>query len=123
MIALSFIVDYYTLRFYDWTKTDWLALEYLKSLRSYEGNSASKKLLRCIFTKTPTWIQVVLLSLKFNSFVVTVLLRHGAYNYNGLSKRDWGNFWLSFLVSQIYWILVIGAGIEITESSISWLFS
>lgn len=123
MIALSFAVDYYTLKFYDWSRTDWLALEYLKSHKSYEGSSRPKRLLKFLFTKTPVWVQVVLLSLKFNSFVVTVLLRSGSYNYDGLSSRDWRIFWLSFLVSQIYWIIIIGLGIEITESSIGWFLS
>jgi hypothetical protein len=52
------------------------------------------------------------LSVKFNAFITTALLRHGAFEFNGLSRRDWGIFWLSFVATQVYWIMIIALGVE-----------
>lgn len=121
MIALSFLVDFYAIRFYDWSKNDWLALEYFKSLRDYNGANKYKKFTGYLLSKTSLWVQIVILSLKFNPFIVTLLLRDGAHQYNGLSRRDWRIFWGSFLITQAYWIAVIATGIELAEIGIEFI--
>lgn len=119
MALLSVPLDLFTLKFYDWSQQDWFAIEYLKSIKNYEGSNIVKKFLRWVLTSTPTPVQVFFLSFKFNSFVVTVLLRDGAYSYAPLTRRDWKIFWGSFLVGQAYWIVTISTGVEAGE----WLYS
>jgi hypothetical protein len=116
MILLSIPTDYLTLRFYDWSQQDWFAIEYLKSMKEYRGNNVFKRLLGAILRSTPVPVQVAVLSTKFNSFVVTTLMRDGAYTFKGLTSRDWKIFWGSNLAGQLYWILIIGGGIEIGKS-------
>ena len=112
MIALSIPLDLYTFRFYDWSKQDWFAIEYLKSMKNYVGSNPLKNLMRWILTSTPIGIQVFALSFKFNSFIVTALLREGAYEFQGLCSRDWKIFWWSFFIGQLYWIVVVDLGVE-----------
>jgi hypothetical protein len=52
------------------------------------------------------------LSLHFNAFIVTALLRERSSSFNGLTKRDWWIFGLSFLTAQVYWTLVIYGGVQ-----------
>ena len=113
MAVISVIVDLVTLKFYDWSQEDWFAIEYLKSMKIYRGKNILKRFLGYVLLKTPTVFQVAVLSIKFNSFVVTTLLRDGAYRYRGFMRRDWCIFWSSNLVGQLYWIIVIGSGIEL----------
>jgi hypothetical protein len=113
MALLSIPVDLVTLKFYDWSQQDWFAIEYLKAMKEYRGRNLLKRGLRGVFCGTPKWLQVIVLSIKFNAFAVTTLLRKGAYQYQGLTRSDWKVFWCSYLVGQVYWIFVIGSGLEI----------
>lgn len=113
---LSIVVDIISIKLYDWSETDWLAIEYLKSVKSYSGENKLKKLIKYIFTSTPVWVQVVVLSPKFNAFIITALLREGSYQFNGLSKRDWCIFWGSFLTTQLYWLIIISLGVYSAET-------
>jgi hypothetical protein len=115
MTLLTIPVDLLSLRLYDWSKKDWLALEYLRSHREYSGANRIKKLIKLLLTKTPKLVQATVLSIKFNAFIITALLREGADNKLQLSRRDWVLFWWSFLVSQLYWVLVIWLGLETAE--------
>ena len=111
MAALSVPVDLVTFRFYDWSKKDWFGIEYIKSTKLYSGSNPLKRLSKFVLTKTPLPIQLALLSTKFNSFMVTALLRDWGETYDGLGKRDWAIFWSSYLVAQKYLIGVIGSGV------------
>jgi roadblock/LC7 domain-containing protein len=115
MVILSIPIELLILKFYNWSCEDWLAIEYLKSIKDYQGSSLYKKALKFVLLKTPIPLQVAVLSTKFNAFMVTILLRENAYQYNKFSKKEWAIFWTSFLGGQVYWTLVIGTGIEVGE--------
>lgn len=119
MAALSIPVDLITFKFYDWSKVDWFAIEYIKSMKNYQGRNIFKKVVSYIFNYTPIPIQLITLSIQFNSFIVTALLRKGEYTFHGLTKRDWKIFWSSYLVGQIYWIFVISGGLKLGSIIIS----
>jgi len=117
MLTLTLAVDLCSIRLYDWAKKDWLALEFIRSHRIYSGQNIIRRAVRWILTRTPLVVQVVFLSLKFNAFIVTALLREQRSSFNGLSRRDWGIFALSFLTAQLYWSICIAAGVE----GLSWV--
>jgi hypothetical protein len=112
MLGLTFAVDIGSIRLYDWSQRDWLALEFIRSHRAYAGRNPLRRVTRYLLTKTPVWIQVLCLSVKFNAFIITTLLREEVSSYNGLSRRDWGIFALSFVAAQLYWSLCIYGGIK-----------
>ena len=112
MLALTFAVDIGSIRLYDWSKRDWLALEFIRSHRDYSGRNIFRRAARFVLTKTPVWIQVLCLSVKFNAFIITTLLREEGSSHNGLSRRDWGIFAVSFIAAQVYWSLCIYGGIQ-----------
>lgn len=112
MTALTIPVDLYCLRLYDWSQKDWLAIEFIKSQKGYRGTNIFRLFARFVLTRTPIPVQILLLSVKFNAFIITALLREGDHQFNGLSSRDWRIFWFSFLTSQLYWIAVVATGIE-----------
>jgi hypothetical protein len=112
MTLLTIPVDLYSLRLYDWSQRDWLAIEYLKSHERYQGRNPLRKFCRYVLVETPTSVKVIALSVKFNAFITTALLRKGAFEFNGLTRRDWGIFWLSFVATQVYWIVVVALGVE-----------
>lgn len=115
MILLSIPFDLLTYKFYDWSQEDWFAIEHVKSLKHYTGKNPFNRLIGWILRETPVVVQVPVLSLRFNSFVVSAFLREGSYTFQGLSARDWRIFWWSFLIGQVYWIIVIGSGIEVVQ--------
>lgn len=51
-----------------------------------------------------------------DSIVVTLYLRHGVSQFNGLARRDWVIFWASTLVSNLFWILSLASVIEIIRA-------
>ena len=117
MTVLTFIVCYYLIRFYDWSKTDWLAIELIKEkvitkIRDYQGKSRFGQLGSFLLKQTDP-IVVLVLSLKFDAAVVTILMREG--KYNGLSERDWRIFISSILFSSFYWIILIKTGLTTVE--------
>jgi hypothetical protein len=119
MLVLSLVVDLCSIRLYDWSKKDWLALEFIRSHRLYSGGNVARRLVHWILTKTPVPIQVIFLSLKFNAFIVTALLREQQSSFNGLTRKDREIFALSFISAQLYWSLCISAGVQ----GVSWLVS
>ena len=114
LLAITlFIFDFLSVRFYDWAKADWLAIEYTKqSLQSGYfarfGNLFKNKYRH-------VWISlcVIFLSMKFNPFIVTILMRNGAYTYSGLARRDWIIFVASHLIGQFYWIGLVGGALTL----------
>lgn len=112
VMVLSILIDLGTLRFYDWLKKDWLALETLKDLQ-HKKNFIGK-LLNFVHDKG-AFITIVVLSLTSNAFIVTAYMRKGSFQYNGLTKRDWGVFLSSSLLTNLYWVFLIAGGIEIVK--------
>jgi len=118
MIA-SMLVDFFTLKFYDWLKKDWLALETIKEFNDKKGFIG--RLFRFVHNKGSV-LTVFSLSLFLNAFVVTTYMRNGAYKYNGLTKRDWVIFIASSSVGNGYWILVFAGGITLIKEIMMSIF-
>lgn len=58
----------------------------------------------------------VALSIKFDPFITTAYMRHGAFN--GMSRRDWRNFWVSWFIGNAYWTFVCFGGV----TALAWLW-
>src|SRR3989338_2206457 len=86
IMILSAIVDLATLKFYDWLKKDWLALETIKNLEKNQG--VVGKIFYFVRDKGSI-LTIIILSLTSNAFVVTTYMRKGSYQYNGMALRDW----------------------------------
>lgn len=106
MIAVSFLLDLMLIRFYDWSKTDWLGIEALKDIRENPARTRLGKLLQWLLRKGDA-VALVVLSLKLNPFNVMLYLRRGAHLYNGMARRDWVVLIASTLIGNLYWILVM----------------
>lgn len=113
-LILSVFLDLGTLMFYDWYKKDWLAIETLKDISSQKGILA--RIFRFSRDKG-TVITVGVLSLVGNAFLVTAYMRKEAHSYNGLAMRDWAIFLSSSLITNLYWVFLIGGGIEALKFS------
>jgi hypothetical protein len=111
MVALSLAFSLVTVWFYDWSKKDWLGIELAKSLRD-EGKLG--KLTAWALQKSDP-IMLVILSVQFEPVITTLYMRRGVGQYNGFSRRDWTNFSLSMLVANLYWGLVVLAGIDLVQ--------
>jgi len=110
MILVSFLFDLVLIRLYDWSKTDWLGIETLKDIRDNTAATRLEKILQWLMRKGDT-VALVVLSFKLNPFNVMLYLRQGAYEYNGMRKRDWMNLVASTLIGNLYWILVMWAAV------------
>jgi hypothetical protein len=118
-MIVSMFIDFFTLKFYDWLKKDWLALETIKELDNQKGFIG--KLFMFVHNKGAA-LTVFSLSLFLNAFIVTTYMRKGAYQYNGLTKRDWVIFTSSSLIGNGYWILIFAGGITIIKEFIMKIF-
>jgi len=118
-MAVSMLIDFFTLKFYDWLKKDWLALETIKELNDRKGFIG--KLFRFVHNKGSVFT-VFSLSLFLNAFIVTTYMRNGAYKYNGLTKRDWVIFTTSSIIGNGYWILMFAGGITIIKEVLMSIF-
>jgi hypothetical protein len=112
MMILTFLVDVGTLKFYDWSKRDWLAIETVKELGETHGKVG--RVFKWIHGKG-FFLVIIFLSMKFNPFMVTAYLRKGVNQYDGLSFRDWVIFISSSLIGGIYWIVVIITGVSFLQ--------
>lgn len=114
MTFLSFLVCFGLLRFYDWSKKDWLGIETVKSLKERESLTRLARFTSWILKKGDP-AAMLFLSIKFDPFITTAYMRHGSHRYNGLSNRDWKIFLGSVLIGNAYWTLAVFAGISIVE--------
>jgi hypothetical protein len=114
MIALSFLICYATIIFYDITKKDWIGIESIKGLKELNPDSRTKKLVSWIAKKSDP-VALVLLSIHFDPFITVAYMRHGAHKYNGLSKRDWVIFIISLAIGNLYWIFAVVMGLSIIQ--------
>lgn len=129
MTVLSFIVCYITILFYDGTKKDWLGIETVKEIKNFVPRGLSNLKLLNFFILTfnhigefASWIMkksdvffMIALSIKFDPFITVIHIRHGAHQYNGLSKRDWIVFITSLIIGNLYWALAVYLGITIFD--------
>ncbi len=116
MAILSFVICWLTMLFYDWSKRDWLGIEAIKEFKNYEGTSRSARFASWIMRKSDP-VACILLSIKFDPFIVTVYLRRG--RFGGMNRTDWRNFLLSWFVGNIYWSVICFTGI----SAIVWIWT
>lgn len=100
------------LRLYDWSKRDWLGIEAIKSLKGYSGASRSGRVMAWLLRQSDP-VACVLLSIKFDPFIVTTYMRQGAFT--GMARRDWYIFFLSWLIGNVWWSVVCISGITAVE--------
>jgi hypothetical protein len=112
MTIISAIVCYATLKFYDWSKQDWLGIEAIKSLKGYGGDKKLGRITAWVMKKSDSII-FLFLSIKFDPFITTAYLRK--VQFSGMSKRDWKIFIGSLLFSNAYWTLACYTGITLVE--------
>lgn len=114
MTLLAMLACVAMMKFYDWSKRDWLGIEALKGLREYAGNTRLGKLTSWILTKGNI-IVFLFLSVYFDAFITTTYMRHGKHQYNGMSRRDWAIFITSVIISNVCWALAVYMGISLVE--------
>ncbi len=112
MTFISFLTCLLTMKFYDWSKRDWLGIETIKGAREYKGEKGIGRFTSWILKKSDP-VVFLFLSIKFDAFITTAYLRHG--KYNGMGKRDWTIFTGSLLISNVYWTLAVYMGISLFE--------
>ncbi|MFZ2634556.1 MAG: hypothetical protein WA081_08265 [Desulfosalsimonadaceae bacterium] len=112
MTFLSFLACIGSLRFYDWSKRDWLGIETIKGVREYNGEKSIGRFTSWILKKSNA-VVFLFLSIKFDAFITTAYMRHG--KYNGMGKREWGIFMGSLLISNIYWTLACLMGVTLLQ--------
>jgi hypothetical protein len=112
MAPISFVTCYLSILFYDWLKKDWLTVETIKEIKEYEGNNRAIRFFSTILKKSEIFA-IFILSVKYDPFITVIFLRHGAYKYDGMSRRDWRNFLLSSLIGNGYWAIVTFTGVSI----------
>lgn len=115
MAGLSLLACWLQMRFYDWSKRDWLGIEAIKALKHYNGTNRGRQLLAWVLCRSDP-VACVLLSIKFDPFIVTAYLRRGSFG--GMTRRDWSIFLLSGLIANAWWSVACFTGI----SAIEWLW-
>ena len=114
MTFLAAVSNIICLKFYDWSKRDWLGIEAIKGMKKYEGKSRLMRLMSWLLKKGDL-PALLFLSIKEDAFVTMVYLRHGSHQYNGMSTRDWRIFLASLAVANIYWTLAAYMGVSLVE--------
>jgi hypothetical protein len=122
LAIVLFVIDLLTVRFYDWAKTDWLAIEYAKQRLESGYLAGYKARIESRYRRVWLTFCVVLLSIKFNPFIVTIVMREGTYTYSGMARRDWIIFVTSHIIGQLYWIGVISGGVAVVRSIYASIF-
>ena len=108
----SIIVDLLTLQFYDWLKKDWLALETLKEAENKQRRLGA--VIHWLHDKG-AMVTIIVLSILTTPFIVTAFMRKGANRYDGMRVRDSSIFIVSSLISNLYWIVVVGSGVSLVK--------
>jgi len=114
MTALACVVNVISLYFYDWSKRDWFGFEALKTFQDYHGANRLKKCASWLLKKN-NFIIMLFLSIKEDAFKTVVYMRHGKYQYNGLTARDWKIFIASLVIGNVYWTLAAYTGLSLLE--------
>lgn len=120
MSCISLTLCWCILKFYDWSKKDWLGIEALKSLKTYDGDSRAGRILSWTMRQSDP-VACILLSISHDPFITTAYLRRG--HFGGMDKRDWKIFLLSWLICNVWWSLLCFAGVETLSELWHWLFS
>ena len=112
MTFLSFIVCALTMKFYDWSKRDWIGIEAIKGIKDYDGEKKIGRLTSWFMKKSEP-VVFLFLTLYYDPFITTAYMRHG--KFNGMNRRDWKIFTGSLFLGNAYWIFVCYTGITLFE--------
>lgn len=114
MWILSFLACYGTIVFYNWSKRDWLGIEAAKEAL---GGKASSRLVRMLAwaNKRGRLAILLVLSIMTDPFICTVYMREEAHDYSKMDGRDWVVFFSSFIVSNLWWTIVVFTGLSVTQ--------
>lgn len=113
MTMLSVLLNLLIITGYDWAKTDWLMIEALKQVRADKSAGRWRGFVGGLLRRgdVPAFFLLCL----DDPITVTLYLRHGSYQYNGLSPRDWLIFVAATVVANFYWIVGWAAVIELAR--------
>lgn len=111
MTVLSIPFNLFIIRVYDWSKIDWLLIETAKAVRYEEAKSGWRGFVGRTLRKSDVLAFFVLCF--DDPTVVTLYLRHGSNQYDGMSRRDWKIFLAATVVANLYWIVGWVAIIEL----------
>ena len=112
MTIASVFLNLAVIRAYDWSRRDWLLLETLKELKHKSDDDGVAGFVAWMLRKGDVPAFFLLCWLE-DAIVVTLYLRHGVNEFNGLSRRDWAVFWAATLVSNLFWIISVVSVIEL----------
>lgn len=112
MTALSFLLCWSMLRFYDWSGQDWLGIEAIKKLREAPSAGRWRRGLAALLRRSDA-VAFMVLSIRFDPLITVLYLRPAASAFRGLSRRDWRIFLGSLALSNVYWSLIAFGGIEV----------
>jgi threonine/homoserine/homoserine lactone efflux protein len=112
MMLLSLVACLAMVKFYDWSKRDWLGIEELKELKEYSGASNAGRLTAWVLRRSEPVI-FLFLSIKADPFITMTYLRHGAFNR--MKRRDWAILVGSVAVGNAYWAVACWLGISVVE--------
>lgn len=121
MTALSAFMCWLYVLAYDWSGKDWFGFELLKEARDGEevegrvGGFVQK------IARKGDWAAFLALSMYADPFFTTVYMRKGSAAYNGMSRRDWGIFWGSVLVANLWWTVAMTGAVEGIRAALVWL--
>jgi hypothetical protein len=112
MIFCSFLVCFATMKFYDWSKKDWLGIELLKQVREEhrEGSRFSRILSWAL--RKGDWVVMIILSVYKDPFITTVYMRKGVNKYNGMGLREWKVFITSLIISNLWWTILVNISLS-----------
>ena len=103
MTILSVFLNLLVIAGYDWAKTDWLLIEALKQIRDDPPSNGWRGLVGRLLRKGDVPAFFILCA--DDPITVTLYLRQGSYQFNGLSGRDWRIFLAATVVANLYWIV------------------
>ena len=112
----SLLVCLLMLKFYDWAKKDWLCVETVK-----EAKEGTKSRFIVWVLGQRDAVSFLILSTVTDPFVTTIAMRKGAWQFNGLSKRDWKIFLGSVLIGNVLWTILLSLGIWVFTLVWPWL--
>lgn len=114
MTFASLVVCYASLLFYQWTKQDWLGIETLKDIPDISSPNKWRRLLARLLERGD-WITLLALSIWFDPFITVIFMRHGAFQFNGLSRRDWRIFFISLLIGNAWQSIITLTGLSVLQ--------
>lgn len=118
MTIASAIICFVAVLFYRSSGRDWLGIEAVRSIKAdfirRENKSLFARLIAWLWRKGAI-VEFLILSLKFDPFVTTEYLK-SEHGRTKLDKRDWSIFIASIFVANVYWAMIMFAGVTIIDN-------